>query len=109
MLSVPFEKRRETAQRLQLKYPGMVLLIIESPDFVFQKTQFVVDPEKKIWEMMFDIKRMSGFSASEPMVAITYADIVAPSTWTMAELYSHYYSRDGFLYLRILKTDNGFG
>ena len=109
MSRYPFEKRRSAAIKLQKRHEGMVLLIIESPNFVFSKTNFVIQPENKLWEVMLDIKKANGFPVSEPMVAITYAGIVAPNTWTMAQLYSQYYSKDGFLYLKILRTDSAFG
>ena len=109
MLEFSFEKRRNAARKLQHNHPGMILLVIDSPHFVFEKTKFIVEPDKKIWELVFDIKKSGNIDYKTPIVPITYSGIVPPNSWTVAQLYHQHYSRDGFLYLKILKTDSAYG
>eukprot|EP00933_Yihiella_yeosuensis_P072852 TRINITY_DN81391_c0_g1_i1.p1 TRINITY_DN81391_c0_g1~~TRINITY_DN81391_c0_g1_i1.p1 ORF type:complete len:131 (+),score=22.41 TRINITY_DN81391_c0_g1_i1:89-481(+) len=109
--AVPFEKRRDEANRILAKYPDRIPVICEraqrSDIPKIEKKKFLVPGAMLCGEFKYIIHKHVSHSASEgsfPADQAIYLFVAtngtSPKTGTlMSEIYDQYKDEDGFLYL----------
>lgn len=105
------DKRINEVDRLHLKYPDRIPVIITAIDNkqpVIKKNKFLVPDDLSVGQFIYVIKKYILTNKEEAIFIFTKINTLVPSTWTMSQLYNEYKSNDKFLYL-FYSIENTFG
>lgn len=106
------ERRVEVSQKIRIKYPDRVPVIVEKgakAELVCTKRKFLVPQEITIGAFMHEIrKHLVGAEGEEKAIFLFVGEQIPPAASLMSELYERYQDEDGFIYLTYT-TENTFG
>jgi GABA(A) receptor-associated protein len=108
-----FERRREESTRVLNKYPDRVPIICEKssvaskdcPDI--DKKKYLVPRDLNMGQFLYVIRKRLRL-APEKAIFLFVGNSIAPSTYSINEIYSSHKDSDGFLYVTY-SLENVFG
>lgn len=105
------EQRTKEAQRVLTKYPDRIPIICEkmkkSKLDAITKKKYLVPWDLTIGQFVFILRRRMTLPA-EKGIFLFVGNTIPPSSSTVKEIYTHYRSKDGFLYIQY-SDENVFG
>jgi hypothetical protein len=111
-----YEKRCEHSNKLLIKYPNFVPVIVDSLDFSVRidKNKLLIHKDTSCTILIYNIRKQLKLENFES-IFVFCNDILVCNTYTVGQLYEYYLSEnkiqhdgDKFLYLEI-KKENTFG
>lgn len=110
--SIPFESRKQEAERIKLKYPDRIPCILEkatkSSLKKCDKKKFLVPNNLTIGQFIYIIRKRIKLAPYEAIFLFVNGKILVPTGSVLESIYNDYKSDDSFLYF-IYTNENTFG
>lgn len=106
-----FEKRKSEADRIRIKYPERIPVIVERgpnndiPDI--DKSKFLVPNDLTVGQMVYVIRKRIKL-APEKAIFIFINNVLPPTSALMSSIYDQHANQDGFLYI-VYSGESTFG
>lgn len=120
----PFDKRKETADKIKATYPSRIPVICEPgkschlSDYSNLKVKFLIPSDHNFSQFINEFRKKNvesykddpsrPFSAEKALFFFTDSDTIPPTGALMSQLYERYKAEDGFLYFTF-NGENVFG
>lgn len=111
--SVPFDKRKEEAERIRSKYPDRIPVIVENSENsrdklpLLDKKKFLVPMDLTMSQFIYVIRKRMLLKPEQALFLYVNKTLV-PTCQTMMLLYNEHKSSDGFIYFTVM-GENTFG
>lgn len=111
--SVPFDKRKEEAERIRNKYPDRIPCILENSKTSTlpknDKKKFLIPNNLTMGQFVFVIRKRIKLSPDKAIfIFVGNGGTLVSSSSIISEIYSEYKNEDGFLYF-VMSDEQTFG
>lgn len=101
---VPFEKRREEARSIRMRYPARVPVIVERAERCtsvpcIDKAKFLVPSDLTVGQFVYTIRKRIELEPEKALFVFVGGTTLPPTSATMAAMDDAYRHEDGFLYM----------
>jgi len=102
---VPFEKRRDDANRIKEKFPDRIPIIIDlhkssSSLPPLDKRKYLVTNDLTVGQFIYILRKRMKL-ASEKAIFLFVKDTIPPTSALISEIYKSYMANDNFLYFTL--------
>lgn len=105
---VPFEERKQMAERKRKQSPNHVPVILESRDIHLKRQKFMVHNDSTLVAFLTQVRSNLQLRHDEAIFAFLDNNTLVPHQTLFAELYQKHKSEDDLLYITISK-ESAFG
>ncbi|KAI9222882.1 putative ATG8-essential for autophagy [Blastocladiella britannica] len=107
-----FDKRKQEADRIRLKYPDRIPVICEKAEksdiAIIDKKKYLVPADLTVGQFVYVIRKRIKLSPEKALFIFVNNGTLPPSAALMSLIYDQYRDEDGFLYITY-SGENTFG